>query len=145
MYFMYRENNKGPRTVPWGIPDKTGAQSDFTPFTTTRCCLKHRKESIHLNVLFPIPELNNLLLRSSWGGVYAFSNSNMNVSTCPLLSKILAQSFITVVNWVSQDYHFLNACCLSDRSLYSSIWAMTSEHTMCSSNLQCTQVKETLP
>ena len=27
---MYRENNKGPRTVPWGTPDKTGAQSDFT-------------------------------------------------------------------------------------------------------------------
>ena len=39
---MYKENNKGPRTVPWGTPDKTGAQSDFTPFTTTRCCLKQR-------------------------------------------------------------------------------------------------------
>ena len=114
---MYRENNKGPRTVPWGTPDKTGAQSDFTPFTTTRCCLKQRKESIHFNVLSPIPYLNNLLLRSSWGGVSnAFSKSNMNVSTCPLLSKILAQSFITVVNWVSQLCPFLNACCLSDRS-----------------------------
>ena len=41
---MYRENNKGPRTVPWGTPDKTGAQSDFTRFTTIRCCLKHRKK-----------------------------------------------------------------------------------------------------
>ena len=29
---MYRENNKGPRTVPWETPDKTEAQSDFTPF-----------------------------------------------------------------------------------------------------------------
>ena len=48
---MYRENNKGPRTVPWGTPDKTGAQSDFTPFTTTRCCLKQRKESIHFKGL----------------------------------------------------------------------------------------------
>ena len=144
MSFMYRENNKGPRTVPWGTPDKTGAQSDFTPFTTTRCCLKQRKESIHFNVLPPIPYLNNLLLRSSWGGVSnAFSKSNMNVSTCPLLSKILAQSFITVVNWVSQLCPFLNACCLSDRSLYSSRWAMIFEHTMCSSNLQGTQVKET--
>ena len=47
MSFMYKENNKGPRTVLWGTPDKTGAQSDFTPFTTTRCCLKQRKESIH--------------------------------------------------------------------------------------------------
>ena len=78
----------------------------------------------------------------------AFSKSNMNVSTCPLLSKILAQSFITVVNWVSQLCPFLNACCLSDRSLYSSRWAMIFEHTMCSSNLHysrkpgenCTQV-----
>ena len=54
MSFMYRENNKGPRTVPCGTPDKTGAQSDFTPFTITRFCLKHRKESIHFNVLPPI-------------------------------------------------------------------------------------------
>ena len=55
MSFMYRENNKGPRMVPWGTPDKTGAQSDFTPFTTTRWCLQQRKESIHFNVLPPIP------------------------------------------------------------------------------------------
>ena len=73
----------------------------------------------------------------------ASSKSNMNVSTCPLLSKILAQSFITVVNWVSQLCPFRNAYCLSDRSLYSSRWAMIFEHTMCSSNLQGTQVKET--
>ena len=90
------------------------------------------------------PSLNNLLLRSSWGGISnAFSKSNMNVSTCPLLSKIVAQSFITVVNWVSQLCPFLNACCLSDRSLYSSRWAMIFEHIMYSSNLQGTQVKET--
>ena len=57
--------------------------------------------------------------------------------------KILAQSFITVVNWVSQLYPFRNACCLSDKNLYSSRWAMIFEHTMCSSNLQGTQVKET--
>ena len=83
-------------------------------------------------------------LRSSWGAVSnAFSKSNMNVSTCPVLSKILAQSFITVVNWVSQLCPFLNACCLSGRSLYSSRWAMIFEHTMCSSNSQGTQVKET--
>ena len=73
----------------------------------------------------------------------AFSKSKMNVSTCPLLSKILAQSFITVVIWVSQLCIFLNACCLSERSLYSSSWAMMFEHIMCSSNLQGTQVSET--
>ena len=46
---MYRENNKGPRTVPWGTPDKTGAQSDFTPFTS--CSLS--KDS---NVAVSVPE-----------------------------------------------------------------------------------------
>ena len=141
--YLQREQ-QGTKNGALGTPDKTGAQSDFTPFTTTRCCLKQRKESIHFNVLPPIPQLNNLFLRSSWGGVSnAFSKSNMNVSTCPLLSKILAQLFITVVNWVSQLCPFLNACCLSDRSLCSSRWAMIFEHTMCSSNLQGTQVKET--
>ena len=65
---------------------------------------------------------------------------------CVNLSSIV-QDFspviITVVSWVSQLCPFLNACCLSDRSLYSSRWAMIYEHTMCSSNLQGTQVKET--
>ena len=73
----------------------------------------------------------------------AFAKSNMNVSTCPLLSKILAQSFITVVNWVPQPCLFLNVCCLSDRRLYQSRWAMIFEHAMCSSNLQGTQFKGT--
>ena len=36
---MYKENNKGSRRVSCGTPDKTRAQSDFAPFTTTRCCL----------------------------------------------------------------------------------------------------------
>ena len=30
-----KRKQQGSRTVPWGTPDKTGAQSDFTPFTTT--------------------------------------------------------------------------------------------------------------
>ena len=88
-------------------------------------------------------ETNSLLLRTSCGGVSnAFSKSRMNVSTCPPLSKILAQSFVTIVNWVSQLCLFLNACFLSERSLYSFRWAMMFEQTMCSSNLQGTQVSE---
>ena len=85
-----------------------------------------------------------LALRSSCGGVSkAFSKSKISVSACPPLSKILAQSFITVINWVSQLCLFRNACCLSDKSLCSSKCAMILEHTMCSSNLHGTQVRET--
>ena len=141
---IYNENNTGPRTVPWGTPDKTGAQSDFIPFTTTRCCLKQRKESIHFWVFPPIPYPYSLHLSSSCGGVSkASSKSKINVSTCPPISKILAQSFITVIIWVSQLCLFRNACCLSDKRLCSSKCAMILEHTMCSSNLHGTQVRET--
>ena len=31
----YKENNKGPRTVTCGTPDKTGTQSNFALVTTT--------------------------------------------------------------------------------------------------------------
>ena len=92
----------------------------------------------------PFPQPNSLLLSSTCGGESnAFSKSKMNVSICPPLSKIFTQSFIIVVNLVSQLCLFLNACCLSERSLYSSRWAMMLEHTMCSSNLQGIQVSET--
>ena len=50
----------------------------------------------------------------------------------------ISMLFVTVVNWVSQLCPFLNASCLPDRSLYSSLWAMIFEHLMCSSNLQGT-------
>ena len=142
MSFIYKENNSGPRTVPCGTPDKTGAHWDFAPLTTTLCCLLHRNESIRTKVFPLMPYPWSLHFRSSWGGVSkAFSKSN--VSTWPPASKILAQSFITVINWVSQVRFFLKACCLSDRSLCASRWAIIFVHTMCSSILQGTPVKDT--
>ena len=52
------------------------------------------------------------------------------------LSSIV-QDFSPIIYYRSQlsftTISFLNACCLSDRSLYSSRWAMIFEHTMCSS------------
>ena len=56
-----------------------------------------------------MPQPNSLLISSCGGVSNAFSKFNMNVWTCPLLSKMLIQAFITVVNWVSQLYLFLNA------------------------------------
>ena len=49
-YHSAKENNKGPRTVPCGTPDMI--QSDLIAFTTTLCCLKHRKVSIYFIVFF---------------------------------------------------------------------------------------------
>ena len=66
------QRNKGPRPVPCGTPDKTRAQSDFALFITTRCCLKHRKESIYFRVFPLMPQPNSLLLRRSCGRVSNF-------------------------------------------------------------------------
>ena len=137
MSFIYKDNNIGPRTVPCGTPNKTGAHWGFAPLITTLCCLLHRNESIHTKVFPLMPSPWSLHFRSSWGGVSkAFSKSNMNVSNWPPTSKIFAQSFITVINWVSQLQFFLKACFLSDRSLFSSRWAIIFVHTICSSILQ---------
>ena len=54
----------------------------------------------------------------------------MEVSTCPPLSKLLAQSSIAVISWVSQLCFFWNACCLSDKSLCSSKCAIIFEQTI---------------
>ena len=91
MPLIYKENNNGPKTVPCGTADKTDAHLDFAPLITTLCCLEYKNESIDKRVLPLMPYLNSLHLRSSWGGVSnAFSKSNINVATCPPLSKILA-------------------------------------------------------
>ena len=141
---IYKEDNRGPRTVPCGTLDKTGAHWDFAPLTTILCFLLQRNESIHTKVFQLMPYPRSLHCRSSWGGVSkTFLKSNKNVSTWPPASKMLTRSFITVLNWVSQLRFFLKACSLSDRSLCSSRWAIIFVHTMCSSILQGKHVKDT--
>jgi hypothetical protein len=44
-------NNNGPRTLPWGTPEWTGAVVDFTPSTRTCCVQPSRKLAIHWLVL----------------------------------------------------------------------------------------------
>ena len=66
------------------------------------------------------------------GEFKAFSKFKIKVSTSLWFFKMFAQSSITVVT-VSQLCHFLNECCLSDKSLCSSRWDMMLEHT-CSKN-----------
>ena len=59
--------------------------------------LSEAKKRIYL---FQCLATNSIAKQFAFKESNAFSKSNMNVSTCPLLSKILAQSFIIVVNWV---------------------------------------------
>ena len=124
MSLIYNENKKGPRTVPSVRSNEIGAQSDFTPFTATCCSLKHRKESIYLNVVSPIPQLNSLRLRSSWGGLLqAISKLNMNVSTCPFF----VQNFSPIICDHSQ-LSFTTMFYLYHGNVCPSRWAMIFEH-----------------
>ena len=50
MSFMYKEDKRGPRTVPCGTPDMTGALSSLLPLAAILCGGKQRKASIHFIV-----------------------------------------------------------------------------------------------
>ena len=50
---IYKENNNGPKKVPCGKSDKTGAHLDFVQLTTTLCCLEHKNESIQRRDFVP--------------------------------------------------------------------------------------------
>ena len=60
MSFMYVRKRSGPRTVPWGTPESTGAGADVAPSTSTDCSRKERKERIHFSRGPPIPREESL-------------------------------------------------------------------------------------
>ena len=92
MSVIDNENNNRPKTVPCGTPDKTGAHPDFEPLTTTLCCLEDKNECIHRTsfALYVISKQFALEKFMGRGIESTFSKSNINVSTCPSLSKISA-------------------------------------------------------
>ena len=57
--FMYNTKNRGPRTVPCGIPDVTSCQFDSFPFTATFCLLFEMKASIQFTISLLIFRLFN--------------------------------------------------------------------------------------
>jgi len=48
MSLIYIRNIRGPRTVPWGTPDKTFFRLDVHPSTKTLCILEVSQVAIHL-------------------------------------------------------------------------------------------------
>ena len=46
--FIWHKNNKGPNTVPWGTPERTGAGGEWVPSITTRWVLSARKAATSL-------------------------------------------------------------------------------------------------
>ena len=111
---------------------------------TTLCCLLHRNESVHTKVFFTYAIYMKFaiqrFMRRSVTGFLEVQYECIYLTSC---IQNFAQSFITVINWVSQLRVFLKTCCLSDRSLCSSSLTIIFLHSMCSSILQGTHVKDT--
>ena len=61
--FINITNNRGPNTLPCGIPLKTGLKSEYFELTRTCCCLCKRKPSVQLSNSWEIPYDCNLLRR----------------------------------------------------------------------------------
>lgn len=102
---------------------------------TTLCCLQQKYESLQIRVLPITPYLNSLFWEVH-DKEYKMSFRS-TVWTCVpvhLYRRFLAQSSISVINWASQVRFFfcLNACCLSDKILWSFRCSMIFEFTMCS-------------
>ena len=52
---IYTRKRIGPRTEPYGTPEETGIQFEFTPFMTTACFLLSKKSLIHFRASPLIP------------------------------------------------------------------------------------------
>ena len=52
--FMYKRNNRGPKTVPCGTPERTGQETLCCPSSRTFCVLLHKKSLIHNEIISDI-------------------------------------------------------------------------------------------
>ena len=55
MSFIYTKNIKGPRTMPWGIPDITSTSLDKAPSTITLWVLPASQAESYLSIEFWTP------------------------------------------------------------------------------------------
>ena len=118
MSFMHRENNKGPRTVPWGDTRQNRSPVRFYSIYNNSLLSEAKKRIYPFQCLatnfmakqFTFKEFMRWCIKC----LFKIQQECVTLSS---IVKILTQSFITIVNWVSQLCPFPNACCLSDRSV----------------------------
>ena len=92
--FVNNKNKRGPKTVPWGTPDRTGTHSEWLPPTTTLWCLWVRKFVIQRWVLFWMPKCFNLINKRLWGTASkALEKSIIMTSVCFRRSRDCAKSW----------------------------------------------------
>ena len=142
--FMWIKNSKGPRTVPWGTPDKTLAGLEYFPSTSTDCDLVFKKEAVHFHRGPCMPQ--NSIFPNKWScGMVskALEKSKIAMSTWILRSRKVKRSWRVSNSCVSQDHFYLNQWLKGVRILCLSKWVRKCLTMMCSKILHDTQVRET--
>ena len=136
---MYKTNRIGPSTDSWGIPDITSFQSDFSSFMDKHWHLSVRNSSIHPNIGSVMPKFL-LFILAFYGALYP----KISWSQCQLLVHHLSvhlsntSSICRVV-----DLLLMKPYCLSEKSLFMSMWSIKWSLMILSSVLQITDVRLT--
>ena len=140
----YRRNIRGPNTVPWRTPERSGESAEEASSRTTLCCLWHNHDSIHLSVFPVIPWCSSLYSRPRWGTVSkALLKSRIRRSVVFLLSSRCERSSTVVKSWVSQEWFGRNPCWNWARMSWSSRWFIVWLKTTCSMVLHRVHVRDT--
>ena len=123
--FMKQMKTKSPNTLPWCIPLRTSAASDFTLLTTTWRFLYNRNSSIHVHILPDMPH-PSIFIRSQWDVMEsnAFAKSKYTTSISFLLSKSSVHSSTTVSSWATQNPPLMKSCWHFMRRWLSTIWCI---------------------
>ena len=83
--FIYITKSNGPSTLPWGIPLRTSAVKDSSPFTITVCLRLLRNALIQFRIFPCILYASSFLISLRWGTVSnAFWKSKYSVDCSPL-------------------------------------------------------------
>ena len=121
---IYMTKSIGPKTLPWGIPLKTVAGSDFITLKLTNWRRLFKKALIHCKTLPLIPCDLSLPSSLSWGTLSnALSKSKYIVSKTP---QILQYRCTYQDNCVVVDLPYVKPDCSDDKRFLALMWGSLS-------------------
>ena len=143
MSLIWIRKNSGPRTVPWGTPDRTLLGLEMQPSTTTNCWRFFRKEVIQSRRGPWIPALLIFERRRLWSTLSkAFEKSKSTASVWAEELRKLVKSLRVVRIWDSHDLFWRKPCWKEVKKFWRSRKSEVVLKTICSRSLQGMQVSE---
>ena len=141
--FICMRNNNGPKTVPWGTPDRTLHGEDLLPSTTV-CSRVLKKAAVQSSNGPCMPKNRSLPNKRSWGTMSkAFEKSRIATSVWILQSLASSRSWSVRSNLVSQESFAQKPWFNGVKIPYCSKCVLKCLQMIYSRILHDTQVKET--